>query len=140
MAKAVTVKIEGLNDLLRATKGDLSKQMRQKSKAIAEPVAAEARKLAGRGTPVMQALAPAIKAKSDRLPVVVGGTMAKRLTSSRQPNRAFFLGAEFGDDTGRYRQFGKPKKGGQSVYPAVWANRDNTARQFLDAIEEVWSK
>lgn len=136
---AVTVQIKGMNELLRATKGDLSSQMRKKSRAIAQPIAEEAQSLARRGTPTMRALAPAIRAKSDRVPTVMAGT-ARRLTSSRQPNNRFFLGAEFGDGTkGKYKQFGRPIGGGQSVYPAVWANRDNTARQWLDAVEEVWT-
>lgn len=136
--QAMRVEFEGLNELLRAMKGDISKEMRKRSREIAEPVAEEARFNALKsGMPMLQALAPAVGTKSDRIPTIRAG-MSKKLTSSGAPANAFFRGAEFGNQGG-YRQFGRAVGGGRSIYPAVMENQDLIADVWFAAVEEVFN-
>lgn len=141
MANRGAVKIEGLNgflrDMNRAPK-ELQDQIRDNALRIAEPIAEDARRRAT--TQQERLVAPAIKAKRDRIPVVkLGG--AKRLASStpraKQPKASdVYFGADFGSNT--LRQFPAVKKGGRLFYPAIEGRSREIADAYLDMVERVF--
>lgn len=133
------VEVEGLDDLLRMfrnTPKELQKEMRSESKAIAEPIAADARSRALNGSPQLAAIASTIRSKSDRVPTIVAGG-PKRVTSNRSAAASqVYFGADFGSN--RYRQFPSVVKGGRTIYPAINSNEADTGERWLGAVERVF--
>lgn len=137
----MTARIEGLNPLLRTFRNfdkSLSKELRVRAKAIAEPIAEDARARAR--SPQERMVAPSIRAVSDRIPVIKAGG-GKRLASNtprrvRPQAGAVFFGADFGARTNP--RFPRKKDGGRLLFPAVKDNRTNIAKQYLDAVDDVF--
>ncbi len=139
MAKS---QIKGLNQFLRDMKHaprELSKELRNRSQAIAEPIAKEAR--ANARTPQQKLVAPSIRAVKDRIPVVKlgGGRKLKSPTPRRlKPSAgAVYFGADFGGGRS-VPQFGRKNKGGTMIFPAVKGRRKQIADQYMDAVEDVF--
>ncbi len=132
--------IKGLNSFLRDMKHaprELSKELRNRSQAIAEPIAKEAR--ANARTPQQKLVAPSIRAVKDRIPVIKlgGGRKLKSTTPRRlKPSAgAVYFGADFGSSLPQFRA---KNKGGTMIFPAVKGRRKQIADQYLDAVEDVF--
>jgi len=138
----VAQQIEGLNALLRTFRGaprELQTDLRKRSQAIAEPIAAEAR---GRAVTSQQRMvAPSIRAVRDRIPVVRvgGGTTLQSSTPRRRKPKAgqVYFGADFGSGL---PQFPGKTKGGRMIFKAVRGQRNNIGEQYLDAVSDVFGK
>jgi hypothetical protein len=144
---AKTYTIAGLNRALRKLGPECSAQLRDASILIAQHVADAARDRAIRQPGPAHLVAPSIKARRDRVPVVVMGS-AKRLpprggkprTGPRQLVRDVMWGAEFG---GKARpttqQFatwrGSSETAGYFLYPAVRAHAPDTGREYSEALD-----
>lgn len=134
--------IQGLNALLRTFRTypkELSTELRKRSQAIAEPIAAEAR---GRAqTPQQKLVAPSIRAVRDRIPVVKvgGGSSLKSSTPRRRQPKAgqVYFGADFGSGL---PQFPGKTKGGRMIFKAVKGQRNNIAEQYLDAVADIFGR
>lgn len=91
------------NNAIRDAALDLSKLLAARAQAAG---AAEGRQAA--------LVARTVKARRDRVPVVVGGGATPRLGRGRAKPYELLFGSEFGSD--RYRQFGKPHIGRGSYW------------------------
>ena len=135
-------RIEGLNALLRTFRTyprELSSELRDRAKKIADPIAEDARDRAQ--TSQQKMVAPSIRAVRDRIPVVkVGGGMTvKSSTPRRRQPRAgqVYFGADFGSSL---PQFPGKTSGGRMIFKAVKGNRDNIAEQYLDAVADIFGR
>ena len=143
MADGFRFDVEGLPDFLRALSAgskEFQRELRKESRDLVKDVAEEARFNALKtGRPQMAALSDTIRAKSDRVPSVAA-IAARRVTSSGAQAGDFFKGANFGDTTGRFRQFPGPIPGGSSIYPAMRATEPDILDAYFDAVGRLWMK
>lgn len=117
--------IEGAQKALRSLPKHLQKEMRQASKDIAGDVATHAGGAARAQGGVAGHVAPSIKARTDRYPVI----------EMRGPA---ILGAEFGGGARpRTRQF-EPHRGtrGYFLFPTVRERGDEAVDRWLDALQK----
>jgi len=144
---AKTYNIKGLNRALRKLGPEASAQLRDASILIATHVADEAKARALRAPGPAHLVAPSIKARRDRVPVVVMGSSrrlparsGKPRTGDRQLVRDVMWGAEFG---GKARtttqQFatwrGSSSTAGYFLYPAVRDHAPDTGREYSEALD-----
>lgn len=132
--------IPELNAFLRTCRTfpkEYSKELRKRSKAIAKPIAEDARSRAK--TPQQKMVAPSIREVSDRIPVIkVGGgiTLKSSTPRRRQPKAGqVYFGADFGSSL---PQFPGKTKGGRMIFKAVQANRDAIAEQYLADVSQIF--
>jgi hypothetical protein len=122
--------VEGAQRALRKLPKELQTEMRKASQEIAQDIATRAASAARQQGGVARHVAPSIKAKRDRYPVVVlGGT--QRLGGPA-------LGAEFGGGARpRTRQF-QPHRGtrGYFMFPTVRDRSDEALKSWLDALQK----
>lgn len=133
----------GLNKFLRDLRNfdpELSKELRRRARDIAEPIAADARSRAS--TAQQQAVAPSIRAVSDRLPVIkAGGGRVYPSTTPRSRKAKMgdvYFGADFGSSLPQFAF--RKRKGGTMLFKAVKGKRKHIADQYLDAVEDVFGK
>lgn len=144
----MTVKVEGLDETLRAFKAygkDANRELRQAAGVEADRMVA-ALMLAGEGASKQAALtAGSVKRRSDRVPVIVAGG-SKRVTRTTGSGKVtagdVFFGAEFGG--GRRpttRQF--PPWAGRRGYwfwPTVRAHLPALRRRYIAALDDLARK
>jgi len=125
---------------------ELNREMRERSKEIAERVAQEARfNLATRG-PQGAAVMDSVRARKDRIPMIVaaGGGKAKvnpwmgNYKRKMPTNADIWYGANFGADT--LRQFPKKRMPDYSLYLAVKQNRTWIAGAYFLMLERIFEK
>lgn len=119
---------------------DASQELRERSLALAEAlvpkIQADAR---ADVSPQAKLLAPTVKARRDRVPVVVaGGT--KRIGRLRRPAWTLLFGAEFGSN--RFRQFRKSHTGraGSWMFGVVETHRAAIFKAWDEAADAVVRK
>lgn len=145
-AKTYTVK--GLNRALRSLGPEASRRLRDASVVIGSQVAVDAHGRALKVGGVARLVAPTIKATRDRVPVVrEGGTRrlppryGKARTGKRQTIGDVTMGAEFGGDAFRARQFlpwrGNSETAGYYLYPAVRAHAPRTQVMYSEALDDA---
>lgn len=104
----VTIRVDGLRETLAALNRlgpDANREIRAKALDLSQTLAASAAR-AGRAEGRQGVLvAGTVKARRDRVPVVVAGGASPRLGRGRAKPYQLLFGSEFGSD--RYRQFGK---------------------------------
>lgn len=117
MAKTLTLRlhITGVRETIRAFGGlpkDANDELRDKAQELSEDLARKVTN-AGRADTAQSALiAPTVKAKRDRVPVIqAGGT--KRVGSNRKPAYKVLFGSEFGSN--QLKQF-RPHVGQDSYW------------------------
>lgn len=115
MALTVTLRIDGLRETLRAfdrLPDDADTQLRDASQRIADSMAGHIRAAATAEGRQAGALARTVRARRDRVPVVVAGGTS-RLGRKRKPAFKLLYGSEFGSH--RLPQF-KPHMGSGSYW------------------------
>jgi len=146
------IQIQGIFEFLRdASKADkrFDVQMRKSAQVVAQLLVDKARVEAGSVTRNRQALEvmKGMRARSDRIPTVKLDSKSGFVSASN-PNRKrkrkvtrgdVFFGAEFGGQARpRTKQFLRHR--GRSAYffwPTVRKEKENIAKQYLDAIQKV---
>lgn len=148
----LTLHIDGIRETLAAFKQlpkEASDELRNRTKELSEALAGAARTAAEGQGRKGKLLAQTVKARRDRVPVVVaGGT--KRLGKKRTPAFALLFTSEFGSNrrTGwygrpRYRRGGhqqfKPHRGQQGYwfFPTVEREEPEIARAWQQAADAI---
>lgn len=139
------VRITGVHETLDAFRKlpkEANAELRERSLRLAG-VLAEAAKANARvdESPQAQSLIPTVKARRDRVPVIVAGG-ARRVGRRRRPAWALLFGAEFGSN--RFKQFGKRHQGryGTWLFRAADENEALIDREWnaaADALARKWS-
>jgi hypothetical protein len=139
----MTVRIEGLDATLKAFNRlpkDANTELRDRAMSLAQTLAGRV-KAAASSDPSPQAalLVPTIRARRDRVPVIVAGG-AKRVGRRRVSAWKVLFGAEFGAD--QYKQFGKPHTGRQGSWLFGVADREQATieREWNAAADEISAK
>jgi hypothetical protein len=144
---AQTYTIKGLTRALKSLGPAASSRLREASVLIAGHVADDGRARAIRAPGPAHLVAPSVKARRDRVPVIVMGS-AKRLpprngkprTGARQTIRDLMWGAEFGGQARPATMQFSPWRGsgptaGYFLYPAVRAHAQDTGREYSEALD-----
>lgn len=96
----VKVRITGVRETLAAFRDlpdDANQELRTRSKALAETLAAQVRAAAVADSPQSALLAPTVKAGRDRVPVITAGG-ARKVGRYRKPAGRLLFGSEFGSN------------------------------------------
>lgn len=128
----VRVRITGVRETLRACRelpDDAQRELRDRSKALAESLAVQIRAAAVSDSGQSALMAPTVRARRDRVPVIVAGG-PKRVGRNRKPAHKILFGSEFGSNA--LRQF-RPHRGASS-YWFFRTVEDNSAR-----IDREWN-
>lgn len=137
----VTVRIDGLRETLaalRALPKDASNELRTAALEISKELATAAGESGTREGGQAALVATTVKARRDRVPVVVaGGT--KRLGSNRAPAYKLLFGSEFGAD--RFEQY-RPHVGRGSYwfFRTIEDEETEIAERWLTAADEIIRK
>ena len=137
-ALTVRVEIEGAEETLRAFRRlpkDASAALRDRSMELAQTLAV---KVAGAGntdTPQSALVAVTVRARRDRIPVIVAGG-AKRVGSRRKPAFKILFGSEFGSN--HLPQF-RPHQGKHSYwfFDEVYRSQSEIAAAWGKAADDV---
>ena len=142
MAKKVTIAgVDGLYRALRALPKEASVELRDESQAIANDVAAKAQSRAmGVSKTYATYVAPTIKARRDRVPVIkIGGKKRIRRGSERQRVGDLMFGVEFGG--GAYPSTSQflPHLGttGYALWPTVRQELPDIMDRWADALYDA---
>ena len=134
----VTVQVDGARETLaafRALPKDANNELRDASLKLATVLAGRAQTSARAEGRQGRILAPTVKARRDRLPVIeAGGT--KRIGRNRKPAWKLLFGSEFGSN--RLRQF-KPHLGSGSYwfFRTIEDNQAYTDQEWRRAADAV---
>lgn len=152
MATQGYVTVEGFSRILRSLPKETSKQLRDEAQAIAGDIAQEAQERARAIGGLAKYLAPSIKAKRDRVPVVTLGSRKKLPATGEGWQRSrsgpgqtladVKFGAEFGGGARpSTRQF-LPHKGtiGYFLYPAVRDEAADALKRYSEALRRALVK
>ena len=136
------VHVEGLKPVLRQLSRlgpDLNRELRASSKEIAAEEASKIRAAAG-SDQLSAAVATTIRARSDRLPSIVGGG-ARRLSSLSGNPRAgeVFFGAEYGGGKRKTTRQFRPHRGraGYFVWPTLRDDQEHMLVRWSEAVERA---
>lgn len=135
-ALTMTVRIDGVHETLAAFNRlpkDANDALRDKSMDLAQTLAgkvADAARSEGRQAAI---LAPTVKARRDRVPVVVAGG-AKRIGRNRKPAYALLFGSEFGSKS--LKQF-KPRGPSYWFYSTVKDSESEISTAYNKAADEI---
>ena len=137
----VTIKIDGIREMLTALNKlpkDANNELRTAALEISRELSAAARESGTSEGRQAAIVAVTVKARRDRVPVVVAGG-PKRIGRNRAPAYKLLFGAEFGAT--RYEQY-KPHVGRGSYwfFRTVEDNEVEIARKWLDAADEIIRK
>lgn len=140
----VGIEVEGLREVLtRLNKlgPDLNREVRVSSKEIAEEEAGRIRSAAGgSGDVVSAAVGATVRARSDRLPSIVGGGARRLHQLSGKPRLSdVFFGAEYGGGKrATTRQF-RPHKGkvGYWFWPQIREDQELMLQEWAEALDRV---
>ena len=140
----VGIEVEGLREVLtRLNKlgPDLNREVRVSAKAIAEEEAGRIRSAAGgSGDVVSAAVGATVRARSDRLPSIVGGGARRLHQLSGKPRLGdVFFGAEYGGGKrATTRQF-RPHRGktGYWFWPQLREDQELMLKQWTEALDRV---
>ncbi len=126
------VRVEGLKELriaLKAIDDKLPKELQRASKEVAETVAERVRSsFLGRGG-VAPKVASSVKALASQRGAHV------RVGGDRWP---YAMGSTFGSN--KFKQFPPPVGDGYSLYPTIYAMRDEITDRYADAIDDVMDR
>ncbi|MFV0446390.1 MAG: hypothetical protein ACK5Q5_22685 [Planctomycetaceae bacterium] len=118
-----------------------TREILEAAKAIAID---EAGRIRGRASTAQQrAVAPSVRARSDRFPAIIAGGARRAVSGGGRVSEVFF-GAEFGGRGRKTTQQFQPHRGtrGYFVYPTFRADEDRMMKrweQAVKAIEREWS-
>lgn len=141
--------IAGLNKALRRLPKEASAELRDASQRLAGDIAGKASVRARTVGGVAKYVAPTIKARRDRVPVVVmggtsrlptsGGDWSRPRSGSGQTVGDVVWGAEFGSD--RFRQFspwrGNDEGAGYFLWPTIRADNDHIMDEYSGALADA---
>lgn len=135
------VYVDGLKPVLRqltALGKDLNREVRASAKQIAEEESQAIRAAAG-GDRLSAAVATTIRARSDRLPAIVGGGARKLPVSGRPAAGAVFFGAEFGGRRRKTTQQFRPHRGreGYWLWPTLEKDKEKMLIRWSEAVERA---
>jgi hypothetical protein len=145
----VGVHVDGLTGTLRAFNAygkDASRELRQAAGQIADQVVPALVLAAGASSPQAALVAPSIKRRSDRVPVIVAGgsRRAKPNTGSNRRVTAgdVFFGAEFGGgrrpSTKQFRPYAGRR--GYWFWPVLRRHLPQLRRAYITALDELAAK
>ena len=139
MATKVYQTVAGLNAALRRLPKEASVQLRNASQAMAGEVAAEAKAKASGLPGAYRKVAPTIRAKRDRIPVIQMGGSTKLRKGPRQTVGDLIWGAEFGGRGRPTTQQFLPHLGqtGYALWPTIRANHDDIIEAYSAAFDEA---
>ena len=143
----VGIEVEGLREVLaRLNKlgPDLNREVRVSAKEIAEEEAGRIRSAAGAsGDIVSAAVGATVRARSDRLPSIVGGGARRLNQLSGKPRLSeVFFGAEYGGGKrATTRQF-RPHKGrtGYWFWPQIREDQEQILQKWTEGLERVLNR
>lgn len=137
---SVNIQIDGLKETLKAFRHlpkEATAELRDAATKVSQKIADKA-KAAGRAdsSPQSALVAPTVKAKRDRVPVVQAGG-ASRVGRNRVPVHKVLFGSEFGSN--RFSQFHRPHQGRQGAwfFPVVEDNAALIDREWNEAADTV---
>lgn len=141
------IQVTGLTEVLRELNRlgpAVNREVRVSAKAIAEDEAPRLRAAAERsGDRLSAAVGVTVRARSDRVPKIVGGG-AKRVSTSRRPKAGdVFFGAEFGggkrDTTKQFRPYKRHGRGGLGywLWPQIRQDQERMMTEWLAALDRV---
>lgn len=139
----MNVRIEGVEETLRAFRQlpkDANQELRDRSLKLARALADRSSSAAQSDpSPQAAALAGTIRARRDRVPVIVAGG-SKRVGRRKVSAWKLLFGAEFGSN--RFSQFGKSHQGRQGSWLFGVAEREASTidREWNAAADEVAAK
>lgn len=139
MATKVYSTVAGLNAALRRLPKEASVELRKASMNIAVDVASKARARAYGIGGAYRKVAPTLKARRDRIPVIAMGGSKRLRPGPNQTVGNLIWGAEFGGQGRRTTQQFLPHKGqvGYALWPTVRANHDQTVDDYKEALEKA---
>lgn len=134
----VTVRIDGLNETLRALSKlpkDANNEIRKASLELSRQLATKAKESGISEGRQAALVASTVKARRDRVPVIAAGGM-KKLGRNREPAYKLLFGSEFG--ASRLKQY-KPHlgKGSYWFFKTVEDNQKEIADAWNDAADRV---
>lgn len=139
-ALTVNVRIDGAKETLKALNRlpkEANQAVREESLKLAQALAVRAQAAAvSDRAPQSKLIAPTIRARRDRVPVIVaGGT--KRVGRNRVPAWKVLFGAEFGSD--RFSQFRRAHSGrkGYWFFPLVEKEGPTVAKAWSKAADRI---
>lgn len=138
MAKSalnISVKLEGAQETFAAFRRlpkDATKELREKSLALAQSLVSRIQSAAASDTSPQAALfGPTVRPKRDRIPAIQAGG-ARRVGRNAVPVWGVLFGGEFGSN--RFGQFGKPHSGRTPSGPLF-----GVAERESGAISKAWN-
>lgn len=139
----VRIRITGVREVLRAANKmprEAQNLLRTRSQEIAETLAVKIRAAATADSPQSALMAPTVKARRDRVPVIEAGG-GKRVGSNRKPAYKILFGSEFGARV--LKQF-RPHRGASSYwfFRTVEADAPRIEREWRGMADELvrrWS-
>jgi hypothetical protein len=135
MAKRVGIRVEGLNETLRAFRrmpADASKAIRVQSYEIAQHVARDAS--GGFVTAQARPLIDAIKPQNDRVPTIAfGGNASSGLSGGAKLGD--LIGANFGSI--RYKQFPPKRRPDYYIYAAIQRDGHYIIETWTKAVDDI---
>ena len=133
----VTIRISGAHQTLRAFKQmpeDATTELRAASLKIADLLAAQLKVAALVSSGQTALIAPTVRAKKDRVPVVqAGGT--RRVGSNKVPAFKVLFGGEFGSH--KLKQFRAFNAEGYWFFSTVKADEDRVRSEWLAAVDTI---
>lgn len=139
-AFTLNLNVQGARETLQALRKlpkEASNQLRDASVELSEELAGRVRAAAHADrSPQSGLLSTTVKARRDRLPVIVaGGT--RKLGSRKAPAWKLLFGSEFGSN--QYEQFHKAHQGrrGSWFFPVVEAEQETIAQRWQAAADAV---
>ncbi|ALL74280.1 hypothetical protein AD006_01185 [Pseudonocardia sp. EC080610-09] len=138
MAVTIKIRIDGLNETIRAFKElppDANNELRDRTKSIAEKLAVKVKAAASADSGQSALIAPTVKAKRDRVPVIEAGG-AKRVGRNRKPAYKVLFGSEFGSD--QLKQY-RPWVGQDSYwfFTTVESQQAEISQQWNQAADDI---
>lgn len=142
MAKStltVRIHIDGIFETLRALSKlpkDVQNEIRDTSLQLSKSLATKVAQAGVREGSQAALVSATVKARRDRVPVIVAGGM-KKLGRNRKPAFKLLFGSEFGSN--RYSQFHKPHigKGSYWFFKEVDENKEEIFKAWNEAADRV---
>lgn len=138
MGRIMMRNMAGLNAALRALPKEMSAELRDESQDIAAAIAGDAASRAMSLGGAARLVAPTIKARRDRVPVIAMGSSTRLRKGPRQTVGDVIFGAEFGGKGRPTTQQFRPHLGttGYFLWPTIRDRLPWAMDQWLGALED----
>jgi hypothetical protein len=142
-----SVEIVGLRECLKAFDEygkEANREVRKAAQEIVRATATEVKERASGLEPMQRLASESVRAKSDRVPTIVGGGV-KRMGKRKNSAGEFWFGAEFGGGGRPTTQMFRPHLGrvGYFFWPTIRKRSDDDLRLYVKALNELarrWSE